>query len=111
MKIGLVFVLGSLLFACGGGALDGADKVSPIADNPTTKPPAATTERSTILPCAPVGGGCKHSADCCVGSCDSDAYVMTWRTCLAPAADGSYCHEDRGCASGRCQDFTCTAAN
>lgn len=60
--------------------------------------------------CAKTGAGCKSDADCCAGSCTWDSYGPTPSHCYAPQANGSSCSSNRGCASGRCDQYECKAA-
>jgi hypothetical protein len=57
--------------------------------------------------CVATGQACKTSADCCAGSCDTNAYLPTWHKCKAPLMTGAYCHEDRACQSGHCIAYRC----
>lgn len=61
--------------------------------------------------CAKTGAGCTNDADCCLGSCTYDSYGPTPSHCYAPQPNGSYCSSNRGCASGRCDQYECKAAS
>jgi hypothetical protein len=57
--------------------------------------------------CADAGAPCTGDGVCCSGYCEDNAYLPSWRTCVAPEPDGAFCTRDAQCQSGRCIDYTC----
>ncbi len=67
-------------------------------------------EVTTTPACGVVHAACTTSADCCGGSCDQQVYSLSYHTCIAAQADGSYCTENRACQSNACNNYRCVAA-
>lgn len=58
--------------------------------------------------CLPPGQPCIQHEECC-GECSTECSAREGEACgiCLLAAKGKRCHDDQGCASGRCVDFWC----